>query len=279
MLKEFRKFVLEGVDSKKFMDDVLAPYSNAFFMIKNSKYGLDERNINSLLKWLNRIDNFDWVPPAMSYISINWKNPDKLLHFFMDLERLAVGLLVQHANINKRIERYSSLLTAIENGEDLFSPTSPLQLSAQERKECYSILNGDIYSNKKVHKDLARYILLRLDTILSKGSAFDDFPIVTVEYVLPPNPAPCSVWEEWFPSQKEHKKYVNRLGNLVLLSRKKNSGASNYDFEKKKSYFATKGISPFVLTTKILDYEKWTPDVVEARQEELMGILKKTWQL
>ena len=156
VLKEFRKFVLEGVDSKKFMDDVLAPYSNAFFMIKNSKYGLDERNINSLLKWLNRIDNFDWVPPAMSYISINWKNPDKLLHFSTDLERLAVGLLVQHANINKRIERYSSLLTAIENSDDLFSPTSPLQLSTQERKECYGILNGDIYSNKKVHKDLAR---------------------------------------------------------------------------------------------------------------------------
>ncbi|HPS91502.1 MAG TPA: DUF262 domain-containing HNH endonuclease family protein [Methanothrix sp.] len=284
VLKEFKKFVLNNVDSKEFIDNVVAPYSNAFFIIKNSKYMLGDgsfEDLNSLLKWLNRIDNSDWVPPAMTYFSKNWKNPDKLAHFFGDLERLAVCLLILHANINKRMERYSPLLSAIEKDEDLFNPASPLQLTMQERRECLHILNGDIYSNKKVHKDLARYVLLRLDTILSEGSAVYDYPIVTVEHVLPQNPAPGSIWEEWFSSQKEHKKYVNRLGNLVLLSRKKNSGASNYDFEKKKSsYFATrKGISPFVLTTKILENNEWTPEVIESRQDELIGILKKTWRL
>ena len=30
----------------------------------------------------------------------------------------------------------------------------------------------------------------------------------------------------WFPLHEERQKYVHRLGNLVLLSRKKNSEAS-----------------------------------------------------
>jgi len=44
------------------------------------------------------------------------------------------------------------------------------------------------------------------------------------------------------------------LGNLALLTRKKNSAASKYDFDKKKqSYFAQGGVFTFVLTTQVLN--------------------------
>lgn len=99
--------------------------------------------------------------------------------------------------------------------------------------------------------------------------------------MLPQNPAPDSVWVKCFPSLEERERYVHRLGNLVLLSCWKNTHAQNYDFEiKKQKYFTTKtGISPFALTTQVLNEQEWNPEVIERRQKELIGVLKKVWRL
>jgi hypothetical protein len=80
-----------------------------------------------------------------------------------------------------------------------------------------------------------------------------------------------------FPTREIRGRYVNRLGNLVLLSRNKNSQAANYDFEEKKSkYFCTEGgISSFRLTSQVLRHKEWTPEIIEQRQMELIGHLKK----
>jgi hypothetical protein len=82
--------------------------------------------VNSLFRWLNQIDNFDWVPPAILYFSKNRHSPSKLKQYFTDLERLAAGLMISRADINDRIERYGRLLTAIEENSDLYAADSPL---------------------------------------------------------------------------------------------------------------------------------------------------------
>ena len=89
------------------------------------------------------------------------------------------------------------------------------------------------------------------------------------------------IWFNWFPTEEERAQYVHRLGNLVLLSRKKNSEAQNYDFDKKKAkYFVTgKGIAAFALTTQVLQWTEWTPAVIEKRQKELLVKLKDLWRL
>jgi hypothetical protein len=84
----------------------------------------------------------------------------------------------------------------------------------------------------------------------------------------------------WFPEAANRAAVVHTLGNLALLTRKKNSAASNYEFDKKKeAYFAKGGISPFVLTTQVLRNSEWTPEVVAARQVELLTALETHWRL
>ena len=225
---------------------------------------------------INRIDNSDWIPPAILYFSRNYNYPDLLVQFFTDLDRLAAGLMICRANVN-RTERYSRLLTFIEHEQDLYTPDSPLQITSDEKNYILKILDGDLYLMKKIRL----YVLLRLDAALSEGEATYNFSNVTVEHVLPQNPAPNSMWVKWFPSQEEGELYVNRLGNLVLLSSGKNSQAQNYDFDlKKQKYFTTKtGVSPFALTTQVLNEQEWTPEVINRRQKELIGILKNLWRL
>ncbi|MEH2122265.1 DUF262 domain-containing protein [Nostoc sp.] len=278
-LKEFREDILPKIEPQKFIEEVLKPYSDALEIINTANYRSDKdaEMINSLLRWLNQIDNFDWIPPAILYFSKNSHAPDKLKQFFTDIERLAAGLFILRADINDRIGRYAKLLAAIEENVDLYALESPLQLTPQEINRIIKTLDGDLYQIKRIRQ----YVLLRLDSTLSQGEATYDYPVITVEHVLPQNPSEGSIWLEWFPNDEERIQYVHRIGNLVLLSRKKNAEAQNYDFDKKKKkYFVSNtSIVPFVLTTQVLQQSEWTPAVIEQRQEDSLQSLRKIWRL
>ena len=70
---------------------------------------------------------------------------------------------------------------------------------------------------------LAKYLLLRIDKELWELENFPGYPgTVTVEHVLPQNPPRDSQWTKTF-NDKGRYEWTNRLGNLVLLSRRKNS--------------------------------------------------------
>ncbi|MEG4283078.1 DUF262 domain-containing HNH endonuclease family protein [Microcoleus sp. A006_D1] len=279
VLKDFQENINPAAAPQQFIDEILAPYANAFSEIVSLRYESVWRaeEINQLFKFLGNIDNFDWVPPAIFYLSRNRNNPDNLARFFTDLDRLAVGLMIVGSNINKRIERYSRLLNAIEQEEDLFNSNSPLQFTPEESNNIVKVLDSDLYLIKRIRL----YVLVRLDAALSEGEASYNFSNITVEHVLPQNPGANSEWMKSFPSQQERDQYVHRLGNLVLLSRAKNSQAHNYDFDvKKQKYFTTNtGVSPFVLTTQVLREQEWTPEVIARRQKELINVLKNLWRL
>lgn len=279
IIKEIRDYVKPSDNPQEFIDTTLSPLADAFYDIKTATYTSTNRaaEVNNLFGWLNKFDNSDWIPPAILYLSDNENNPDQLVRFFSDLERLGAGLMIRRANINERIGRYGRLLTAIEGGANLYTPESPLQLTSEEQSDILKILNGDLYLVDKIRL----YVLLRLDAALAGGNASYNFSTITVEHVLPQNPASSSVWVQWFTDQQERGKYVHRLGNLLLLSRKKNSEAQNYDFvQKKQKYFTTKtGVSPFALTTQVLTEQEWTPEVIERRQKKLIDKLKEVWRL
>lgn len=278
-LNEFHKHIQPQKEPQKFIDEVLKPYSDSLEIIKTATYQSDKgaEAVNSLFRWLNQIDNFDWVPPGILYLSQNRHSPDKLKQFFADLERLAAGLMILREDINDRVERYGRLLTAIEEKVNLYAADSPLQLTPGEASQIMETLNGDLYLIKRIRQ----YVLLRLDSTLAQGEATYDYPIISVEHVLPQSPSKGSVWLQWFPVEEERAQYTHRIGNLALLSRKKNAQAQNYDFDKKKEgYFATsKGVSPFALTTQVLQKTEWTPAIINQRQKELLQKLRTLWRL
>lgn len=279
ILKEFRsEVVTKFPDGRKLIDEVIVPLSDAFEVVTRVDYkataGADQ--VNALLRWLNLLDNTDWIPPAIKYLSRPTVTSEELGRFLADLERLAASILVRRIDVTRRVERYGRVLTAIESGADLYDPSSPLQLDETERDETRNTLHQEIYTVTRVRL----YALLRLDSALSSGGASYDHPLITVEHVLPQSPSEGSHWRQAF-TDDERAFWVHRLANLVLLTRRKNSEASNYEFDiKKEKYFKTKsGVSPFVLTTQVLGQPVWTPALLKERQEELVGELGKLWRL
>ncbi|MBM3268736.1 MAG: HNH endonuclease, partial [Candidatus Sericytochromatia bacterium] len=278
ILADFRDHVTSKTNAVDLVDRVILPYGEALEDILASAFEASSNadKVNLSLRWLNMIDNSDWIPPAILFLAKNRPSSDKIAEFFAELDRLASGLMILRSNINERIERYAAVLAEIEAGKDFKAAGSSMQLRKEEKENILRILDGDLYLGIKTRL----YVLLRLDNSLSGGGAQYQHGIITIEHVLPQSPAMGSKWVQWFPSESDRTSRVHKMGNLALLTRRKNSSAQNYDFDQKKTkYFSVGGISPFVLTTQVLGEPTWGPEVIDRRQKDLVAKLAKLWRL
>lgn len=281
LLEEFKGYVLSIItDPKVFVDQVLEPYVDAYDIVKTSSYTAiaNAEKVNNYLKWLNRIDNSDWVPAAIQFVIQHKSDSEYMLWFFEKLERLAAYMHICGLNINERIERYKLVLLALEQEHFLESPINTVELSNDEKIQMLNVLQSDIYSLTARRRN---HIILRLDSFLSDGAATYDSSILTIEHVLPQTVNDGSEWAELWPDENVRKVWTHKLANLVPLNKRRNSKAQNYDFGKKKTaYFAgSKAVSSYILTTQVLNEPKWTQDVIQKRQEALLNVFKENWGL
>jgi uncharacterized protein with ParB-like and HNH nuclease domain len=92
-------------------------------------------------------------------------------------------------------------------------------------------------------------------------------------------------WKDKF-SEEEAENLVNSLGNLTLLTGKKNIEASNCNFDKKQEIYkgnSGKGFDgkiSFEITKEIIDkYEDWTPETISKRYEKLLKEIKEIFKI
>ena len=292
LLDEVQKYVRPSERPRAFIEDELEPYADVLLQAREATFGNrtdpdpSVAAVNRALRHLGDVDNADWVPVALVLLRHHAADPERLAQALGLLDRLASAMMVYRGNVNTRMERYAEALTHLEgdhddgqpswNGDPL-SPDSPLHLRDDEHARVLDRLDGDLYEEKRTRK----FVLLRLDEALSEGTATYDHGTVSVEHVLPQTPPAGSEWTRQFDGEATRRAYLHKLGNLVLLSRSRNSKARNLPFaEKKAKYFsADGGGSPFVLTSGVLKEPDWTPDVVERRQADLLSALARHWRL
>lgn len=281
LLEEFRERVIAKVSTAEdLVSNVVQPFTQAYLIAKHCQYvsTANAAEINALLKWLNRIDNSDWLPSAMKFLAEHESDAAYVHWFLRKLERLAAHMHICAYDVNARIERYAVLLRAMENGHSMASPVAAVELTAHEQAMFKRVLQTDIYHLTPRRRN---YLILRLDSFLVDGAATYDPTVLTIEHVLPQTVEAGSVWAAQWPNVSDRLLWLHRLANLVPLTQRRNSQAQNYDFErKKKAYFGGRqGISSYALTTQVLNTATWTPAVVEQRQADLLATLHARWEL
>ena len=281
LLDEFRTHVLTEVrEPKELISEVLEPFSDTLATVWNSNYEATSHaeEVNTYLRWLNRIDNSDWIPAAILFLSGNRNDPEYVAWFFRRLERLAAYMHICALYVNERIERYNEVIKALERGHSFESPVRAVELTDEEKERMRKALSGNIYELTPRRRN---YLILRLDAFLSDGAASYDPNVLTIEHVLPQTVDPGSEWASVWPDEQSRKDWVHKLANLVPLNRRRNSQAQNYDFERKKTaYFSgKKGVSSYALTTQVLKSSEWTPGHLADRQRELLDVLEENWEL
>lgn len=211
----------------------------------------------------------DWIPPIMHYYAKF--NTNKIDIFLKNLEYKFTGDWVCGITPTLRLESMNNILKAIENTNEsnlkkLLDNKQLFKIDEAEFKNC---IQGNIYS-----KQYSRYLLLKIECLLSDNTVhLSGYNYITVEHVLPQNPKANSKWNHDF-SDDERAHWTNRLANLVLISRKKNSALSNLDFEDKKSTYLKKRIDAFHANKIFIEKnKKRNPATLEKRQKELIDLL------
>ena len=282
LLDEFKEYVIKQTSPKSLVDEYLIPYTEAYVCLKNCDFSSTQNaeEINELLLWLNKTNNHDWMPPAIKFLTDHKNDSVYILWFIRKLERLASYLLVTAKDVNQRMERYKWILVEMESIPDnnLTAPLENIELTDWEKQQFIDALNGEIYSMTAKRRN---YIIQRLDSFLSDGGATYNTKLFTIEHVLPQHPSADSEWMKLWPDTQTQRFWLNKVANLVPLTRQRNSAAQNYDFNTKKiKYFQSKnGTSSYTLTTQVINIAAWTPEVVEARQKDLEEIFISKWDL
>lgn len=282
LLDEFKEYVIKQTSPKSLVDEYLIPYTEAYVCLKNCDFSSTQNaeEINELLLWLNKTNNHDWMPPAIKFLTDHKNDSVYILWFIRKLERLASYLLVTAKDVNQRMERYKWILVEMESRPDnnLTAPLENIELTDWEKQQFIDALNGEIYSMTAKRRN---YIIQRLDSFLSDGGATYNTKLFTIEHVLPQHPSADSEWMKLWPDTQTQRFWLNKIANLVALTRQRNSAAQNYDFNTKKiKYFQSKnGTSSYTLTTQVINIAAWTPEVVEARQKDLEEIFISKWDL
>ena len=140
---------------------------------------------------------------------------------------------------------------------------------AINRQEILTFLQTDMYGKRPT-----RYVLLLLNYLYhSHEQPFNTPRIISVEHIVPQNPKSDSQWVQDFDNE-QREKWTNKLGNLIILSRKKNSSQSNLDFaQKQQKYF--KGNVELGRSANIMACKTWKIDDVQKNHNETLAKLKE----
>ena len=121
-----------------------------------------------------------------------------------------------------------------------------------------SLRERDLYGSK-----ITRYFLSEFNKSLPGDQTGIDG--VEIEHILPQSMS--STWQVDF-SPVEHKNWVNRIGNLTLLTEPMNKDVSNGGYVKKREKYEG---SKYAMTRKIAtENVSWTSDEISTRAEQLI---------
>jgi len=133
------------------------------------------------------------------------------------------------------------------------------------------------YKNSTESRVLIKYILEKFNSYFKKNDEYMiNFEAVNIEHLLPQNPD-----SEWHLSKTQIKNYVNKLGNLTLLSKKINSKVQNSIIAKKLPKLKESELEITKRIVILLESLKcqWGEDQINDRQKEFAQIsYREIWK-
>lgn len=107
------------------------------------------------------------------------------------------------------------------------------------------------------------------------NSAPVDQKKLSIEHLLPQTPTEYWLTETKLYNRDEYEKYLNKLGNLTLASKKDNSKMQNNVWEFKKQILKT--TNHLTLNTDLLSKSGWTKEEIDDRTEALIDKIIKLY--
>ncbi len=127
------------------------------------------------------------------------------------------------------------------------------------------------FAGTRVNK--SRYLLLKLDLLMGNAGTQLQYnkDSSSIEHLMPQN----VVGTSWNVDDIEHKEWVHRLGNIVIVDRNKNASLSNGSFASKKIKYQgaieTRANTNFVF----INYSEWNMNNIYHNHYRVVNLLKQ----
>lgn len=256
----------KGEDTFKFIDKYKKHYDQLF---DQENYDLTNsfEIYNTLLMMQKGFEADYWIAPLLRFYDKFKTN--KLLDFIKKLDNRFANDWLVGKTPTIRIENVNAIIQAIDDAktvDDIINHSSLLL----DVKDLGDILDGNIYGRRA-----ARYVLLKLDMLYHGHTTKIEMPeTISIEHILPQTPPAASQWKIDF-TDIEREEWTNKLGNLVLISRRKNSSQSNKDYLDKKVKYFTGNIELFSNSVRIYNqYSNWKLTDLTKNHTEVLAKIK-----
>lgn len=271
LLSEFDKRIFgKGllIRGEKFVDEIKI-YCDLYRQIFTDKDYIPKESTNHL-KFKAMIHIMD-----SEFEASEWKaclmyfakkfNGASFYEFMLAIEKVYLNQWCGGVRKDERFGEYAKILKSIDQENQ---PEVIIKNTKNDQKSIIAAASSkNLYGSR-----YAKYFLLRLEVLSAENDFYKEINAKSIEHIFPQHPNTTSEWAK-DPDFKEHLQIVNSLGNLVLLSKSKNSSASNHDFTIKKDKYLKDRISDYPRSLKITHEDTWTIAKIKTATTELSKII------
>jgi hypothetical protein len=275
--------LVQRLGTQPFLTEVFTPLADSFAQLRT--YGGDLnvlRNVElatsiTALNRLGQVGQADWVPAAILAMSHKATSPQVATALVLEIERLAYMLRIVGQGAGKRQRRFGAVVDAIRANPKTALAAGVFELSREEEKLV-------AYHLRDLHKrcaPLSKLVLMRTEDELAGTPLTVDPAELSVEHVLPSRPSATSDWRRQIPDTELRSACQQSLGNLVLLSHRKNDRARNKDFAAKLEIYREPEAGELILVSNadLLSATAWNAETIKARESRTMAVLAKIWRI
>lgn len=269
LLDEFEKNIFKpgiikrGDDFFELVHEIYEIYDKLIYLSGNT----DVAYCNLIRILDSSLQNTDWVPVIMTYYR---KFGDKQLTAFT--HKVVCKNIADTVCGDAPSTRIDALNKIMVETSSVASPealmTSPCFDFDKTKFEAE--IQSDIYG-----KGYAKALLMLLEYKYQDNSLEKSFKQISIEHILPQTPNPNGNWLTNF-TEEERLNFTHKIGNLIIIGRRKNSSLGNLEYQQKRQKYFDKNIGSFARSLKLYnDYlTQWTPVEYKQNQENVIKDLK-----
>jgi len=280
LLDEFEENIYFTKGTKKGTLPLLVKGEDTFKYIKKYKKHFDEifnqdhfhifgnYKFDNLITIMKNVLPADlWIAPLLRYYDKFGEN--NLVTFLEKLDNKFSSDWIIGLTPTSRIENMNNIIKIIDSTNDTVDILKN-KIFKINQNDFMNVLGENIYG-----KRFARYILYKLDYLYGNSDKMNVPSVITVEHILPQTPKDNSQWKIDFTDQ-EREEWRHKIGNLVLISRRKNSSQGRKDYADKKIKYFKNNIELFRNSLRVFNtYSEWTPSEIKDNQQEVLDKIEQ----
>ena len=309
LLEEFRKDVLKPYVKQQnvisFIDDLLAPYTNAWLILSRPTDANLPDDIVALLVALADYQTTDWKPVAMWALVNSIRNLgsanaqvfstpgfhapdngaadkhdeklqlhdiDRLHDVLSALERVTgIDSLNRQSPLARRT-RAASAIRDLNKGHTLQQIRGFL-ITDEDRRSALAHLRGELQTSPAMKK----LLLIRANEQKAGHRIIRPRSLKALP-ILPEQVGTKSDFAAWPESVRDH--WTNRIGNLALSQANEKQVAPLSTFTQRRDRMLLSASSKrFPLTAELADIAECTPQTLQYRQDEAVRLIADHWNI